>query len=583
MASFLGELKRRKVFQVAAVYAVVAWLLVQIVVTVEGPLSLPGWFDTVIIVFLAVGFPVAVILSWAYELTPTGVVRDTGPSASAQTRSHKLEYALVVLVVLMAAWIVVRETRVPPTLPNSVAILPFENLSAAPENEFFAVGIHDTILSELTGIADLNVIGRASVSRYDANIPPSQIAQELNVEAVMRGTVQYADDQVRITLQLIDADSESSLWAENYDRRFSDIFVIQSEIARAVAAALQAELLPGEQDRIAAPLAASADAYSAYLQAVPFLRSGLRGDSREAALRYLSVAIQRDPNFALAYGQRAHLYSELAINEANPARREEFFRLTRADAEKALDIGVAHVALAEIYENSWRAREAQTAFQRALELSPHDAEVLREYALFRAELGQFDEAIRLAEAGVRLDPYAPIQTDTLGRIFLMAGDFDSARQTFLSNSDRGVFGQLRLIANELARGDNQAALQELTALEQYEPVNALSLSEGLLAHLAYLYGRLDRDEDLERISRILEQTCRGRPCPLERALTYLARSDQSRVLDAINEAIELRDAGRFEAVSFGLAMELSANIWRDQTLETPECLEARRRLALTLN
>ena len=198
--SFLGEIKRRKVFQVAAVYLVVAWLLIQIVDVVNEPLNLPEWFDTAVIVALAIGFPIAVILAWAFDLTPEGVVRDQGTSATTQSRGRGIEYSLLGLIVVAIGWLFYR-TEIGPSeqvvqvvaeepqrevLPNSVAVLPFENLSLDPEDGFFAAGIHDTILKELANIGDMNVISRTSVLQYaDGLTSIEQIAEDLRVEAVM--------------------------------------------------------------------------------------------------------------------------------------------------------------------------------------------------------------------------------------------------------------------------------------------------------------------------------------------------------------------------------------------------------------
>jgi len=234
MASIWRELKRRKIVQVAAVYAVVAWVLVQIVATVEAPLNLPNWVDTLVILLLLIGFPITMIMSWAYNVTPEGLVRDEGAGESTGSGGFRIEYvfsgflALAVAILLYREFTpapeVVTESPEPVTeeivqetvrevLPNSVAVLPFDNLSLDPEDAFFAAGIHDEILNQLVKLSELNVIARTSVMQYagtDKTIP--EIAEELNVEMVMEGSVRYAGDEVRVTAQLIDGSTNTHIW-----------------------------------------------------------------------------------------------------------------------------------------------------------------------------------------------------------------------------------------------------------------------------------------------------------------------------------------------------------------------------------
>ena len=222
--SFLGELKRRKVFQVAAVYAVVAWLLVQIVTSIEEPLNLPDWADTLVIVLVAVAFPVALVLSWAFDVTPRGIVRTTNDEgifgdpqgASAEPVSNAPDTAKRPLDEL---------TGRPPE--NSIAVLLFENISPNPNDAYFAVGIHEEILNQLAKLSALKIVARTSVLQYAAQAKPiPQIAKELNVESIIEGSVRYAGDRVRVTIQLIAAASGMHLWSETYDREFKDIFYV---------------------------------------------------------------------------------------------------------------------------------------------------------------------------------------------------------------------------------------------------------------------------------------------------------------------------------------------------------------------
>jgi len=257
--SLLGEIKRRKVFQVAAVYAVVAWLLVQIVDVVNEPLSLPDWFDTAVIMALAIGFPIAVILAWAFDLTPEGVVKDQGTDPNG---GRRIEYVLIGLLVVSVGWLAYRVEIIPPQPfvevvteeviadlsrdRHSIAVLPFANESAAEENaEFLANGLHDDILTQLAKINSLSVISRTSVLAYRDTLKlMSEIGEELGATSIVEGRVQRAGDMVRINVQLIDAATDMHIWGEIYNRELTadNIFEIQANVATSIAAALEAGL-----------------------------------------------------------------------------------------------------------------------------------------------------------------------------------------------------------------------------------------------------------------------------------------------------------------------------------------------------
>ena len=299
--SFLGEIRRRKVFQVAVVYAVVAWALVEIVATIEEPLGLPGWVDTLVIVLVIVGLPLALILSWVFDLTPAGVVRTPELDSSDDGSSEAATSG-----------------RVPQEEPldNSVAVLPLDNLSPNPDDAYFAAGIHEEILTHLAKIRDLNVIARTSVMQYaGAARPISEIANELRVGAVMEGSVRYAGNRVRVTAQLIEARTGTHLWTDTYDRDLEDIFEIQSDIAKSIAAALKAELLADERRSIEKQPTRFPEAYALYLRAMAILHEhgiGAMGsrEQRSTVLSYLDQAIQLDSDFALAYVERARVKSQ---------------------------------------------------------------------------------------------------------------------------------------------------------------------------------------------------------------------------------------------------------------------------------
>ena len=407
MASIWGELKRRNVARVAVAYGIVAWLLLQVIVSVEAPLSLPDWTDTLVIVFLAIGFVLALFLAWAYELTPLGVKRTkTDPLSESVSKvtGRKLDFVIIGCLVLALGFVLFDDYVLPETsesnvltgdvLPSSVAVLPFENLSPNADDAFFAAGLHEEVLNQLAKLHDLSVISRTSVLRYtDSGLSIPEIAQELNVGTIMEGSVRYASDRVRVTVQLIDAATDEHLWSETYDREFADIFAIETDIALNVVDALEAEFSLEEQQILERPPTTSPAAYRLYLRALAVAGSGGRTKGlRRRAFDWpnliLDQALAIDPQLALAYVKKSSMAPVTAPESA------------RLNAEKALEIdpnfGLAHFALAAAHTRDWRTVEAREEFERALELSPNDPQIISGFGLYLAYVEEYDEAI---EAG----------------------------------------------------------------------------------------------------------------------------------------------------------------------------------------
>ncbi len=447
MASVWRELKRRNVVKVAVAYAIVGWLLVQVADTFFPALQLPEWTVTFVAGMVILGFPLALILSWAYELTPDGMERTTGvPLSESITHitGRKLDFVIIGLLVLGVGFMFVDnylpesgpfagaeidpasldvELDEPPSiaaeltpaiaeelqrevLPNSVAVLLCANLSPDPNDAYIAASIHDEILNQLVKIRALNVIARTSVLQYaDAPPPISQIAAELNVGAVMECTVRYAGDAILVTAQLIDPETNSHLWSETYPGDLSDlsaVFAMQADIAINIANAIGAEFSLEEQESIEKMLTRSPAAYALYLQGL---------STPESFPSYLDQAIALDPQFALAYAHRAILNTFNLVGVGYGLAPDEALELERRvyeDAERALAIdptlGLAHAALAAVHQANWRGTAAEQAFQRSVELSPNDVDVLVQYAEFKRARGERDEAIRLHRRALELDP-----------------------------------------------------------------------------------------------------------------------------------------------------------------------------------
>ena len=274
--NFFAELKRRNVYKVAIAYAVVAWLLVQAASIFLPAFNAPQWAMQIVILVLVVGFPIALAFSWAFEITPEGIVRESEVSADQSITHHtgrKIVALTIVLAVIATGLFVFQLIRARSTSSSaataitskSIAVLPFDNLSRDPDNAYFVEGIQDEILTRLAKIADLKVIARSSTQRFQNKGDLPQIAQQLGVAHLLEGSVQKVNDQVRINVQLIKAANEAHLWAEVYDRKLTDIFAVESEIAKTVADTLQAKLTGSEQRVIASRPTENTEAHQLYL------------------------------------------------------------------------------------------------------------------------------------------------------------------------------------------------------------------------------------------------------------------------------------------------------------------------------
>jgi TolB-like protein len=430
--NFFEELKRRRVIRVAVVYAVTAWLIAQIIAVVNEPLNLPDWFDTVLMVFLMIGFPIALILTWAFEVTPEGVQptrskEEGGLQVMALGRS-RFDYAIIGLLVVAVGWLIFRTEfdtpePEPPALPvavlpaepqflhNSIAVLPFDNLSPDPNDAYFAAGMHEEVLNQLAKIKDLSIIARTSVLQYaGAKRPISEIAAELKVGAVMEGSVRYAGDRVRITAQLNDAKTGMHLWSEAYDRDLADIFAIQLDIALKITEAMKAEFSIAEQEAAAKVLTDNPEAYAHYVKALSQL--GGLGPVKPAHAE-LDIAIALDPEFALALATKAWLYAaaisfpfeDFYITAENQQRHAG---LATEYAKRALaidaDQGGAYYALSEVdrFERRWRQADANVV--QAYQLAPVELAVAIGYSNALITQGRWAEAVPIYERTFALNP-----------------------------------------------------------------------------------------------------------------------------------------------------------------------------------
>jgi TolB-like protein len=445
--SFFEELKRRNVYKVAVAYAVVAWLLIQAASILFPTYEAPPWVMKVFVAVVALGFPVALIVAWAFELTPAGIKRteEVGPDETLPRWSRRKFAALIVSLTLVAAGLLawklagtdrwaVRSGEDGPrsaaSLQNkSIAVLPFENLSRDPDNAFFAEGVQDEILTRLAKVADLKVISRTSTQRFKS--APSdlrEIARQLGVTNILEGSVQKANDQVRVNVQLINAVTDAHLWAEIYDRKLTDIFTVESEIAKTIAETLQAKLTGSEQAAISKRPTANSEAYELYLKGRFFWNKRTSADLPKS-VEYFNQAISKDPNYALAYSGLADAY--VLYPDYGVGAPDEFYPKAKEMALKALklepSLGAPHAALGAVYttfEHDFARAIAE--FDRAIELDPNYATAHQWKTTPLTALGEFDRAISEDRKAITLDPLSLIVNADLAFNYINAHRLDEA-------------------------------------------------------------------------------------------------------------------------------------------------------------
>ena len=457
MGSFWGELKRRNVVRVAIAYAVVAWLLIQIADVVLNNIEAPTWVFQTILLLLAIGLAMALIFAWAFELTTEGIKKEKDVVRSesvTQLTGRKLDFAIIGLMTVAILYLVVNnyvlvqgpsesvEDATAPTLvasedaqrevpPNSVAVLLFDNLSPNPDDAYFAAGLHEELLNQLSKLSNLSVISRTSVLRYkDSDLTIPMIARELNVGTVMEGSVRYANDRVRITTQLIDAQTDQHLWSETYDRKFADIFAIESDIAMNIANALKSEFSLEEQENLKRSPTESSDAYALYLKGRYFWN--IRTEKAiQMALNYFQQAIELDPGYALAHSGIGDVWIFRGWYSVLPPK--ETFPQAIAALEKALaldeTLAEAHASRAHVYlefEYAWAAAERE--YRRAIELNSEYATAHHWYGGYLSAMERHDEALRQAHEARALDPLSLIINTWVGLRYYFAGRHEIAIQ-----------------------------------------------------------------------------------------------------------------------------------------------------------
>ena len=411
LATFIAELKHRRVFRVAAVYAAVAFIVFQIIDATFDYLPIPGWVGTTLIVVLLLGFPIAVALAWAFDITEEGIVRAKGRPTNAKRKAqpilgNKALAVIAVLAIIVAVWALLREPSPGAAPITSIAVLPLDNLGGDPEQDYFVNGMHEALISELSKIGAVTVISRQSTLQYkDSEKTMPAIASELGVDALLEGSAQLVGERVRITTQLIDS-KDRHLWNNTYERKLEDVFALYNDVTLAIAQEIQAKLTPEEETRFASAPQVNPEAYNLYLKGWHFRKLG----DYSKAVEYLEQSVALDSTLGQAWAALAFAYMGTGgIIFGDPiVWVDSGFNLMKQTLDKALDLDPAqpdaHTYLAIYQWFKWEYVAAEASFRWALELDPDNVNALFEYGLFLARTGRPDEALELSRRAMELDP-----------------------------------------------------------------------------------------------------------------------------------------------------------------------------------
>ena len=597
---FLAELKRRNVYRAAILYGMVAWLLVQIATQVFPFFEISTWLIRFVIVGLMVGFPIAMLLAWLYELTPEGFVREDDVQPPVRKRAgRRLDFAIIGVLLLVIAMLIYARlpfrgqngSNIPAVAEKSIAVLPFENRSRDPDNAYFADGIQDEILTRLSKIADLKVISRTSTQHYKStpeNLP--QIAKQLGVAHILEGSVQKSGDSVRVNVQLIKAATDSHLWADTFDRKLTDIFGVESEIAKRIAESLQAKLTGREEHALAVKPTNNPEAYDAYLRGVAFearfSSSFFSGELEEKAISFFERAVQLDPNFALAWARLSRANAVLSTGsvstaaigrEAAKRALEQAQKLEPNSPETLLALGyyqffVLHdtglakatfertskmlpgssevlMALGRVARSEGRWNQSVAYFEQALALDPRNVELLSNTAWGYCWHRQFQAALKLFDRVLDITPNDPTIMASKAGVYQSEGNLQEAARSlpeinWQTSPGNAFFNKICQLRFERNYGEAVRLLQARLAQFLYATQEEKSFDQVTLALIQRLTGdTTSAKATAEQVRDILEPLYRDKPDDQASvallSLAYAVMGEQDLALKLAERAITI--------------------------------------------
>jgi TolB-like protein/Flp pilus assembly protein TadD len=549
--NFFAELKRRNVYKVAVAYAVVAWLTIQAASIFLPAFNAPQWAMQVVILILVVGFPIALVFSWAFEITSEGIKLESEiePNKSIARRTgRKIVAVTIVLAVIAAGLFVFQLIGARSTSPSaaaisnkSIAVLPFDNLSGDPQNAYFSEGVQDEILTRLAKIGELKVISRTSTQRFkSAPNDLRQIAQQLGVANILEGSVQKTTDQVRVNVQLINALNDAHLWAETYDRKLTDIFAVESEIAKTVAENLQAKLNGRAEKVLAARPTENPQAHELYLKGRYFWNKRTT-QNLEKAIGFFQQAIDLDPNYALAYAGLGDAHSIVPIYAGTPPKDDVPKAL--AAARKAVEIddslAEAHTSLANALVMNLPLATAEPEFRRAIELNPNYATAHQWFGECLFGEGRYPEALAELERAHELDPLSLIINASYGMALAGAGRTAEA----IDQLHKAIDLEPNLIAAHSMLGQTFEAEGKLSeAIAEYDKVRELAPTPASYAVLAFAHAKAGRSAEARKILDELTNQSRDRYIgAYALAVVHLALGEKEEGLRFLEKAFDDRD------------------------------------------
>lgn len=562
--NFFAELKRRNVYKVAVAYIVAGWALSQGIAQVFPVFDAPNWAIRLLVLLIIIGLPIALVLAWSFELTPQGIKRTDAADAVGQ---HSRGYTWIYIVIVAAAFSIGlfflgrfsagNKTVSPAGISNkSIAVLPFDNLSRDPDNAFFAEGVQDEILTRLAKVADLKVIARTSTQKFKSapeNLP--DIAKQLGVANILEGSVQKAGDQVRVNVQLINALTSAHLWAEIYDRKLTDIFSVESDIAKTIADALKAKLTGSEMKMMTMTPTENPEAYQLYLQGRFFWNKRTAADLRKS-IDCFNQAIAKDPNYALAYAGLAQTWTILSAH--NGGAPVDCYPQADAAAKKALSLdntlSDAFAALASTKENyHFDFAGAKQEYERAIELNPNDATAHHWFgAGVLAATGEQARELAELKRALELDPLSLIIRTNLGVACLHNGRIDDAIAHFRKAIELDGTFHYAYRSYGLAL-ELQGKIPE--AISCYEKAATLTDAPIELGMLGRIYGIVGRkDEAQEILERLRQLRAQRYTAAYSLALVALGLGDKSESLHWLEEGYRDHDGDALGVIRVDLPL-----------------------------
>ena len=551
LQNFFAELKRRNVYKVAVAYAIVGWLLVQVATQVFPFFEIPNWAVRLVVLAIVIGFPIALVIAWAFELTPEGLKRteDVDLAAAAQRPRHRAWIVVVIIAGAMSLGLFMlgrygfreKKSVLNETSAKSIAVLPFVNMSADKADEYLSDGVSEELITALSKITGLQVKARTSSFAFKGkNEDIQKIGELLHVSHLLEGSVAKAGNKLRITAQLIQASDGNHLWSETYDRDMQDIFAVRSEVAQKVAAILKVRLLGEDKKQLDKKPTENLEAYNLYRQG-RYYGDQVSEEGIKKAIPFFEQAIQKDPRFALAYAGMADSY--VAAADAFIAPREAFSKAKEA-ALKAIELddtlAEAHTSLGLLhYHYDWDWAAAEKEFKRALVLNPQSAWSYTLYSQFLGGMGRVEEANEQGRHALELDPLSVTARWCLGWAFLSAGRSDEAIEQLskaMELDPNSSWARTFLGRAYLLKGMQQRGIEELEKARHDTPDDPLGLG-----FVGYAYAVTGRRADALKILRRLDELQKHRfVSTISRVYVYAGLGDKDKAFEWLEKAYQER-------------------------------------------